>query len=231
MHRFKKYLLFPFLFICITCIGQVDPIGAINRSAVENKSGGYLNVGPYKVKGSPYLYGESFVGAIEYSTGKGLLDRKILYNLYDQKAGLEINDLLFEADESIKEFYIKLSDEYGGSKLLFKNSSEFGDKKIKGFFNVLVDGEKAMLLKYFKIRLQPDPVNTLAKDIKVFEQYHEYYLFFKNTQSLKKIKLRKKDLAKEFEDDPYIKTYLSNYPQDLFIETDLINLIKNYNNK
>jgi len=226
-----KLILFTFLGFNITfCSAQVDPLGAINRSAVENRSGGYINVGPYKVQGSPYFLGESFTGTITYKGGKGFVDRKILYNLHEQKAGLDVNNMMFEADEPVEQFFIRLPERWSKKILLFKTAALYSNE-IKGFLNVLHDGEKVMLMKHFKIRLVPDPKNTLAKDIKVFEQYHEYYLYFKNSSSLKKFKPKQKEMMKELGNEEEMKKYLSAAKLDFSKESELINLIKEYNNK
>lgn len=226
----KYFALLVFLFVTLQSFGQVNPIGSINQTAVENRSGGYINIGPYKVKGSPYFLGESFIGTITYQSEKGFVDRKIFYNLYDQKAGLDINNMLFEADERVEQFFIRLPAQYENKILLFKRASQY-KKDFPGFFNVLENGEKLMLLKYFTIRLIPDTKNMMAKDIKVFEQYHEYYLYFKNSSSLKKFKSKQKEMMKELGNEEDMKKYLSTVKLDFSKEADLIEAIKVYNNK
>lgn len=188
-------------FSIIICLGfmvngfaQVDPVGAYNRFMAENWSGQYTRVGQNKVKGSPHLFGKAFPGQIDYGNGMFITKEKVLYNLLDQKAGPEVNGEIFEADNKPMQFILELPRENGGKKL-FKHSSAYGNEKLNAYFNVVTDGAYVALLKAYKIKLSPDPTNMMDKDLKLFEQYTEYYVFVHgNGGSLQKIKLKKKDI-------------------------------------
>jgi transcription initiation factor IIE alpha subunit len=90
-------------------------------------------------------------------------------------------------------------------------------------------GEKVALLKVFRAKLVPDQTNNMAKDMKVFEQYYEYYFYTKSTHALNNIKLRKKDIIKELHSDDFIKNYTSNNQIDFSKEPEVIKLINKYN--
>jgi hypothetical protein len=209
---------------------QVDPVGEFNRHVFEAWKGEVIRIGPYSVKGSPYLLGESFPGSISYKAGTTLKETKILYDLYHQKAGVDLKGQIFESEDAIESFSINLSEKLGGKILLFKSSYVFGKPAMSCFFNVLEEGNKVSLLKLYKSKLVADPSNNLDTRAKVFEQYFEYYVYVKGTSSLDNIKLRKKDLARELGDE-FVNEYMSNNNPDLSKEFELIQLVKAFNSK
>lgn len=208
---------------------QIDPVGDFNRHIAETWKGDYIRIGAYKVKGSPFLLGESFPGIVTYKDGKTVTDEKILFDLYNQKAGIAIKDEIFERDVPIESFSMNLPERMGGQTLLFKNSEVFGKPDLHCYFNVVEDGGKVTLLKVYKSKLAADPTNNLDKDLKVFQQYYDYYIFVKSSKTLNNIKLRKKDIVNEFGDNEFIKNYISNNQVDFSKETEVKKLLYNYN--
>jgi hypothetical protein len=77
--------------------------------------------------------------------------------------------------------------------------------------------------------LSPDPVNNLDRDLKVFQQYYDYYVFVKSSKSLNNIKLRKKDILKELAEEQFIKNYVLNKEIDYTKEQEVVKLINSYN--
>jgi hypothetical protein len=229
-HMKTRYLLIGLLFLFSKTFAQVDPLGAYNRYVVENWSGEYVRIGPYQVKGSPYFFGESLPGNITYKGGKKAADTKILYDVYNQKVGVAQNNEIFEATEAVEEFIISLPAKYGSGKLLFRNSYVYGEAGMKSYLNVLDDGDKISFLKQFKIKLLPDPTNTMAKERKVFDQYSEYYIYSKASKELSKVKLKEKDIMKILGNGEQVKNYLSKNEVDFSKEEEVISLINKYNN-
>lgn len=213
-----------------TTFSQVDPVGDFNRHVFESWKGTVIRIGPYNVRGTPYLLGESFTGSISYKTGTILKETKILYDLYHQKAGVDLKGEIFESDDPIESFSINLPEKMGGKKLLFKNSYVFGKPAMNCFFNVLEEGSKVALLKVYKSKVVADPSNNMDTKAKVFEQYFEYYLYFKSNAALSNIRLKRKDLEKDL-GDKFIEEYLSNNYTEFSQEADIIRLIKAFNNK
>lgn len=216
------------LLLLQTTHAQMDPVGDFNRHIASNWNGNYIRVSQYRVKGSPYFLGDSFPGIIRFKGGKVLADIKVLYNIYEQKAGMAVQDGIFEADEILEEFSIMLPEKYGRQELLFRSSTAFGAADLKAYLQVLEEGEKATLLKLYKARLAPDPANAMAKDLKVFDQYYEFFLYTTNGQQLKKIKLREKDFAKELE-PAWVKQYVLEHKPDLSSEPAVIQMVQQYN--
>ena len=66
---------------------QTDAIGDFNKHVIEKWSEDFIRISQYKVKGSPYLLGESFDGSLTVKSGVVATNQKILYDIYDQKAG------------------------------------------------------------------------------------------------------------------------------------------------
>lgn len=226
----RNLLSFTFLLLSHFAISQVDPVGEFNRHVFESWKGEIIRIGPYSVKGSPYLLGESFPGSISYKAGTTLKDTKILYDLYHQKAGVDLKGQIFESEDPIESFSINLSEKMGGKRLLFKNSYVFGKPSMNCFFSVLEEGKKVTLLKVYKSKLVADPSNNLDTRAKVFEQYYDYYIYDKSNSTLNGIKLKKKDLVKELGDE-FVGEYMSNNNPDLSKEFELIQLIKAFNSK
>lgn len=221
-----------FLFICITLptYAQIDPVGNFNRHVFEKWRGEYIRIGTYKVKGSPYLLGEAFPGVITYTDGKTVRDEKILYDLYSQKAGIDIKNEIFERNVPIETFSINLPEYMGGQSLLFKNPIVDGKAEVKGYLNVLEEGKRVSIFKLFKIRLVVDPTNHMDKDVRVFEQYNEYLLYLPANKSLKNIKLRKRDFIKEFGNEEFVKNYFLSKEIDFSKENEVIEFVKEFNN-
>jgi hypothetical protein len=226
-----KKMCFVFIAILLSVnvsFAQVDPVGQFNRHVIENWKDDYYRIGQYKVRGTPYLFGESFPGTLTFKGG-AKSNANILYDLYNQKAGADVKNSILESDLAVDEFTIILPAKFGGTTLLFKNTDAYGNASLKNYFNVLEDGAKVSLLKIFKIKLLSDPSNMMDKDLKIFEQYYEYYIFNKNTKELNKIKLKQKDISKQLGDDPFVKNFLATGDFDLTKEVDAIRLIQAYN--
>lgn len=227
-----KSIFFAFvaLVFSLTGFSQTNTVGEFNRFIAQNWTGDYIRIGQYKVKGTPYLLGESFPGTLTYKGG-AKSDTKILYDLYNQRAGADVRNSILDSEQPVEEFSISLPAKFGGNTLLFKSTESYGNGSLKNFFNVLVEGSKTSFLKVFKIKLIADPSNMMDKEQKVFEQYYEYYLYNNSTRELSKIKLKEKDIAKQLGDEEFVKTFISKGNLDVSNEMDVIKLIQGYNNK
>jgi ABC-type phosphate transport system substrate-binding protein len=70
----------------------------------------------------------------------------------------------------------------------------------------------------------------MNKEMKVFDQYFEYYIYQKDTKQLHKIKLKEKDILKEINTDQATKEKIKNGEINLSNEMHVISFIKTYNN-
>jgi len=230
MKKTSGILLALLAFIFNESLAQTNTVGEFNKFIAQNWAGDYIRIGQYKVKGSPYLLGESFPGTLTFKGG-AKSDTKILYDLYNQKVGADVKNNILQSDQAVEEFSISLPAKFGGTSLSFKSTDLYGNSSLKNYFNVLEDGAKFSLLKLFKIKLASDPTNMLDKEIKLFEQYYEYYLYNKATKGLNKIRLREKDIAKQLGDESFVKGFTGNEAFDISNEGDVIKLIQGFNNK
>jgi hypothetical protein len=190
----KQVLIIFAFFSALMVNAQPDPIGNFNKHVIEKWTHEYIRVSQYRVKGSPYFLGDSFSGDITMKTGVVTVDKKILYDIYDQKVGVDLDKKFVSPDGDVSGFFIQLSENFGGEKLNFINAANLPKVNLKGFLNVITDGSKFAFLRQYRIRLVADPADMYSKDIKLFEQYYDYYIYNRVTAELNKIKLKDKDV-------------------------------------
>ena len=192
----KALCLFIFFFINAQANAQFDIIGTYNKQVLQNWSGTYTRIGQYKVKGSGYFLGESFSGKIKFEGMDLMQSKNLYYDLYNQVVLIQQNNDLISVDQVIENFSVVLPEKFGGGSKQFKNTKFFGITKLKGYFEVLEEGPKAVFLKFYNIRVAPDPSNMYDKEAKLFEQYQEYYIFNPETKTLDNVKLKAKEINK-----------------------------------
>ncbi len=190
----KQFFTFFAVLGALIVNAQPDPIGNFNKHVIEKWTHDYIRVSQYRVKGSPYLLGESFGGDITMKSGVVTVDKKILYDIYDQKVGMDLDKKFVSPDGEVAGFFIQLPENFGGEKLNFINASNLPKVNLKGYLNVIADGSKFAFLRQYRIRLVADPAEMYSKDIKLFEQYYDYYIYNRATAELNKIKLKDKDV-------------------------------------
>ena len=188
-------LILFFSFVFFSANAQTDAIGDFNKHVIEKWSEDFIRISQYKVKGSPYLLGESFDGSLTVKSGVVAANQKILYDLYNQKVGVEINKELVKPDGDVLSFYIQLPEKFGGEKLEFINAENLKNVTLKGYLNTLESGSKLILLRQYKTRVIADPANMYSKDFRIFEQYYDYFIYNVVTSSLEKIRLKQKDVV------------------------------------
>src|SRR5687767_10259653 len=99
----KKFLLLTALFATANLYAQsIDPVGDFNKHTIANWNGNYHRISQYRVKGTPYLFGQSFWGTIDYKGGKTVKGIKVLYDLHTQASGIDLkNNEIFEAEQGV----------------------------------------------------------------------------------------------------------------------------------
>ncbi len=209
---------------------QVDPVGMYNRYVVENWSGNYHRIGQYKVKGSPFLMGEPIPGQLKYQGGAFTKNDKIMYNIYTQKVGPEVDGGIFETDQVIEEFTLIFPAKYGGGTAIFKNGSKYSTaKNVHPYFGVLSEGGPVQFLAAFKVRLVMDPSNMMDKELRLFEQYKEYYVYDVQHAVLTKVKLNKKDIIAALKASPELQKLANEYEGDVSSEASAIQMVQSLN--
>jgi hypothetical protein len=190
----KQFFTFIAVLGTLMVNAQPDPIGNFNKHVIEKWTHDYIRVSQYRVKGSPYLLGDSFSGDITMKSGVVTVDKQILYDIYDQKVGFDLDKKFVAPDGEVSGFFIQLSENFGGEKLIFINAANLPKVNLKGYLNVIADGSKFAFLRQYRIRLVADPAEMYSKDIKLFEQYYDYYIYNRATAELNKVKLKDKDV-------------------------------------
>lgn len=227
-----KKIIIPLLFcIPVSVFAQLDAIGTFNRYVTESWAGQYQRVGQYKVKGSPYLFGEAMAGKIKYQSQSGVWVKteKILFDLNDQKVGPEVEGQIFQTDQIIDEFVIQFPSKYSNEEALFRNASFYGSKKGPAYLNVLEEGKAVHFLKAYRIKVAADPSNMMDKEARIFEQYVEYYLYDVQSKTLTKVKLNKKDINGALKATPALQTKAEAYGGSLSTEFEVMSLVLNLN--
>lgn len=217
-------LLFALPLLAVDVQAQSNTLGEFNKHVVEKWANDYIRISRYRVKGSPFLLGESFPGNITYVDGSEMKKINVLYNLYEQKAGMEVGKEMVQPGTAIKQFVVQLPEKFGSELLLFKPATDY-DPKMEGYLSVLAEGPKASLLKAYRAKLVADPSNMYANDIKMLEQYAEYYIHLAGKKELVKVKLRDKDLIKALGGAENLKEYLVAEKLDVAKERDAAKLL------
>lgn len=190
---------------------QLDQIGEYNKLLMQNWSGKYFQIGNYKVKGSPYLYGESVPGELILEDDTESKHSNMYYDLYNQEVGVNVDNTFVKLDKDISEFRFAVPKKYGSGQLVFRKVSQYNEPKLKGYFNVLADNKgKYAFLRYFSVALMSDASDMMNKDLKVFQQNYDYYIYNYKDHSIKKVRLRNKDIVRAIEEAqtlPDLKSY------------------------
>lgn len=228
-----KRLIFSLFFLVTVsyAFSQADAIGAFNRFVVHNWAGQYVRIGNYKVKGSPFLLGESFPGKIRLMGSNVSQPAKVLYNLFEQKAGPGTEDQILVTDKLVEEFIIDLPEKYGGVPLTFKHCGMYAKPKLNCYFNVLTEGPSVAFLKAYRIRVVADPANMMDKELRLFEQYYEYFLINRKSNSeVEQVKLKKKDFENELSSLEGAPAIFKSTQFAYATEEDFIKLVNAINN-
>ncbi len=224
----KKYYLIifgAFIFIQTSAQQLPDPLAAYNKNLAERWSGEYMQISQYRVKGSPYFLGRAFPGILKFADGTTKNGVWIRYDLYNEKVSIELDSVFMELNNEISEYSIILTEEFGGKNLVFRNATAFGDPKKKGFYNIIGESKRYVFGKEYKVKLVPDPVNSLAKDYRMFEQYSDYFLFDSITRNMKKIKLNKKSVSSFFADKDAVENTIKENNIDVSSEDGVVLLL------
>ncbi len=226
----KFFLTFFSVSIFFSAFSQLDAIGTFNRFVIETWKAQYVRIGNYKVKGTPILFGEAFPGTLKFKGESTVKPAKVMYNLYEQKAGPGSGGEMLVTDQMVEEFTLELPEKYGGVTLTFKHCSLFTKENLKVYFNVLVEDKTVSFFKVYKIRMIGDPANMMDKELRVFEQYYDYYLLnAKGSGKAEQVKLKKKDIEKVLGSLPEAAAIFKSDQFAYGTEADVIKLVNALN--
>lgn len=186
-------------------LSYIDPAQAYNRLVLEKNTGVFRVVDNYKVSGSPYLYGDMYNGQLFEGKQKGE-NLSFKYNVYDQT--LEIlttarGQYLIKSPLEIDSFYFNGAANSPIITDLKFVSSKLFDKATKPMFlQAMMIDSKYSLFKSYSVSLGTVAHTYLNSDQRQFDLNADYYYMDNNAnkKELKKIKLTKGGLSKEFKD-------------------------------
>jgi hypothetical protein len=180
-----------------------DPALNHNRLIQQRTEGNYVLVGPYKVTGSPFLFGEHHKADM-YATEAKAYNIFVSYNTYNQQVEFystanpdkplvkepgEVDSFILHADPGNDI----------NSELKFIYGPHLGSKD-KCYLQEICKGNRYTLYKRYKSDLGYSSSNIGQSDLRQFDLLVEYYYYDIANKSLKKIKPNQSSVIKEFKD-------------------------------
>lgn len=193
-------------FLCVAALyGQAawaqagaytDPAQAYVRMLLDKSENAYVVIGNFKVKGTPYLFGERYNGKV-YAK-EGTVDNVFVsYNTYnqtlevfttkEQEAGIE------KSVESIDSFRYSPPNY---ENLFFVNGAYLGAKE-KAFFQRVAGGSTVQLYKRYKSDLGIVSTNYIQSELRQFNLAYDYFYYDLAKKQLKKLRTDAYSVKKE----------------------------------
>jgi hypothetical protein len=190
----KTLLLFVFAMAFFSSFAQpvTSPyLGDHYRNALlQAQKGQYMQVGVFKVSGSPLLLEKEFQGEVVIDNGGIFNIGTFGYNLYTHQVSMTNGSQVGEIKSRVKYFKFNLSDE---KILTFINNDSVGLSK-KGYLLELETGKNVALYRYSYCSLVENP-SFFSAEYRLFDANTEYYMTTKGSD-IKKLKLNKKGVLK-----------------------------------
>lgn len=184
--------------------GWTDP--ALNHNKLlqqQSADGNYKLIGPYKVVGSQYLFGEHHKADMFTPEAKAF-NIFISYNTYNQEVEFYSTSNpgtpLVREPGTVDSFTIHSNTELGISKnLRFVYGAVLGSKD-KFYYQEVFVGKKYSVYKRYKSDLGYVGTNLAQSELRQFDLQVEYYYTAKDNKGLKKLKANAPSVTKEFKD-------------------------------
>ena len=184
--------------------GWTDP--ALNHNILlqsQTSEGMYKLVGPYKVVGSSFLYGEQLAGDMFAPEAKAY-NIYLSYNTYNQEVEFfstsNPDKSLVREPGTLDSFSIKANADLGFMENLKFIYGKHLAAKDKAFFQEMYKGTKYSLYKKYKSELGYVSSNIANSELRQFDLSYDYYYFDAAKGSLKKLKNGYANFIREFKD-------------------------------
>jgi hypothetical protein len=184
--------------------------------------GSYTLIGTFKVKGTPFLFGQRH-NADLFSSTENASNIDISYNTYTQE--VEFYSTANPTSPLVKEpgqldsFTIKANIESNiTTDLKFVYGSVLGSKD-KAYFQVVEAGSNYTLYKSYRSELGLDESNYSQPELRQFDLNYEYYYYNHSTKTLKKLKKNPNAIQKEFKSVKDLTTVLT--PEEFTINHEV----------
>ena len=237
MRYHKQCLLFTFILlmanVSFSQSGYMD--NALNYSRLiitKTPEGYYKLVGPFKVIGTSYLYGEKNKGDLFSSDAKAW-NLHLSYNTYNQEVEFySVNNPdkpLVKEVGTVDSFILHENAEIGITKpLKFVFGSLIGSKE-KYYFQEVCTGSRFKLYKRYRSELTYVTTNYIQSELRQFDLEYEYFYTDTASNLVKKIKPNSVSVIKEFKNTRDVSSvatldaFVAN-PEDAFCKVfDLLN--------
>ncbi|MEO6612157.1 MAG: hypothetical protein ABIT05_03045 [Chitinophagaceae bacterium] len=182
--------------------GWTDPALNHNRLIQQRTGEGvYKLIGPYKVVGTQFLYGEHHKGDL-FATEAKAYNIFISYNTFNQEVEFysssnpdkplvkepgEVDSFTIQADPAADIL----------SPLKFIYGAHLGTKD-KFYYQEVAAGDRFVLYKRYKSELGYVSSNYVQAELRQFDLGFEYYYYDKEKKNLKKLKANASSVTKEF---------------------------------
>lgn len=184
--------------------GWTDPALNHNRLLQQQTGDGvYMVVGPYKVVGSPYLFGEHRKGDMFTPDAKAW-NIYLSYNTYNQELSFystsNPSQPLVREPGTVDSFVLHTDTTVGirGQQLFVSGASLGAREKEKGYYQVLYRGPQYCLYKRYKSELGYVQSNITQPDLRQFDLLYDYYYTAPDGKGLRRFKASLTGLEKEF---------------------------------
>lgn len=173
-----------------------------NRLIKEQTGDGvYKMVGPYKVIGTSYLFGEKNRGDL-YSTEAKAYNIALSYNTYNQEvefySSSNPDKPLVKEPGEVDSFVIQNNPAVGlSSSMKFVYGKDLGSSE-KAYFYELYGGPKYCVYKRYKSELGVVSTNYIQSDLKEFDLIYDYFYTDASRPGLKKLKTNFSSIVGEF---------------------------------
>jgi len=194
--------------------GWTDPALNHNKLLQEQTGDGvYKLIGPYKVIGSSYLFGEHHKADM-YAKEATALNIFVSYNTYNQEVEFystsNPDKPLVKEPGTLDSFTIQANKELGiAAPLQFVYGPLLGTKD-KYYFQQICKGERFSLYKRYKSDLGYSSSNIAQSELRQFDLQYEYYYTDTEAKSMKKIKPNASNVVKEFKEIKDLTTAVSH---------------------
>ncbi len=189
-------------FAQVTFTGWTDP--ALNHNKLlqqHNETGGYIIIGPYKVIGNSFLFGEKNKGNV-FSASEKAYNISISYNTFNQELDFystsNPDKPLVKEPGSLDSFTILPGKDIAiTSPLNFIYGPLLGTTD-KFYYMEVATGERFNLYKRYKSELDYVSTNYVQSELREFDLQYEYFYADKEGKGLKKLKINASAIIKEF---------------------------------
>lgn len=186
--------------------GYVDNALRYNRLLMERTGEGVFKlVGPYKVKGTSYLFGEKARGNL-FAPETKAYNIYLSYNTYNQEVEFYSSNNpdkpLVREPGSVDSFFINPNSDMGiGEPIKFVYGALLGTVA-KSYFKVIFEGQRFSIYKQYRSDLGYVSENYVQSELRQFDLLFDYYYSDreKTDKGLRKLKTNAANICKEFKE-------------------------------